>query len=431
MIKFFLRKSPVSAIILLVSIVIFACFSFFLLLGNDNNVHSVNGANPILALVPSPLLKADTSYRAFAHPSGLQGDESLLWRCLLPSDRILNPLGSAYENTAGLEPAALAANLNPLSIADAERFRQEINLQQDMNRLAQIFSAQPGTTLGSDHSVSQLSDGLDLRALVKPTGKLMLNPNYPRYCFPVSWPFFFRDSFGDPRGEHRLHIGIDIFAEEGTQVYAMTDGVIQQLADWPRAGNTLLLRGNDGRGYIYMHLQRYAEGISAGKAVKKGELIAYVGHTGTTTSPPHLHFQVHADESFAKECAVNPYEALATLCQGHGVTDLGQSKPHFSMLRGPDQLVYSSKKSPRKDYFVVVKGPVSVKTALIKSWDVKPAASQDPGLAWRVPNPTWKVPRADLRVPDEKTEASPSSTRVTWTFPKPKSSTHLLFPQDQ
>jgi murein DD-endopeptidase MepM/ murein hydrolase activator NlpD len=429
MIKSFLRKSPFSAIILLVAILIFTCTSFLLLNSSDGNIHSVNGALPILALVPSPLLKADTSHRALADPSGVQGGASPLWRCLLPSDRILSSWGSAQENFGGLEPQALSANLNPLSPADAERFRPEINLQQDMNRLAQVFSAQPGTTLGADQIVSQLSDGVDLQALVKPSGKLMLNPRFPRYCFPVSWPFFFRDSFGDPRGEHRLHIGIDIFAEEGTPVYAMTDGVIQQLADWPRAGITLLLAGSDGRGYMYMHLQRYGEGITAGKGVKKGELIAYVGHTGTISSPPHLHFQVHGDQSFGKECAVNPYEALVSLCQGHGVTDLGQPKPHFSMARGPDQLMFSSKKSTRKDYFVVVKGPVSVKTALIKSWDVKPAAPQEPGLAWRVPSPTWKVPRADLRVSDEKTEAQ-SSTRVTWTFPKLKSASPLHFPSD-
>jgi murein DD-endopeptidase MepM/ murein hydrolase activator NlpD len=432
MIKSFFRKSPFSAIIILLLLLLIPGFSFFLFNYSGNNTPLINNNASSFLLPPSSLLRIETYYRvAGQDPSLFPENNFLLLRCLFPSERLMSRWGFNELNKPDTNPLVTPASFNPLTSAEMEKLRQENDLRDEMENMEQAVSAQPRVTTGVDREVFMLGD-LDLKALVKPTGKLMINARYPNYCFPVSWPFFFRDSFGDPRAGGRVHIGIDIFAEEGTQVYAMTDGVIQTLVNWPNAGNTLLLRGKDGRGFIYMHLQRYAEGISEGKAVKKGELIAYVGHTGTISSPPHLHFQVHSDQSFSKTCAIDPYQALVTLCQGHGVTDLGQPKPHFSMARGPEVPLFShSKKSGRKDYFFVVNKPVAIKTALIKSWEVKSSPPpREPGLAWRVADPTWKVPQADLKVKSARDETSAPSTRVTWTWPKPKSSTILLYPAD-
>jgi murein DD-endopeptidase MepM/ murein hydrolase activator NlpD len=146
------------------------------------------------------------------------------------------------------------------------------------------------------------------------------------YCFPVARPFTFRDTWGDPRSGGRMHRAVDIFAQEGTEVYAITAGVVQTLATLPGAGITLMLRGHDGLGYGYMHLQGYAPDIMEGKVVRTGELIGYVGHTGTQNCADHLHLQVYADHCLSRDSLVNPYDFLVQLCRGIGVTDLHQPK---------------------------------------------------------------------------------------------------------
>lgn len=155
------------------------------------------------------------------------------------------------------------------------------------------------------------------------------------YGFPVAGPFSFRDTWGESRdGGQRIHRAVDIFASEGSEVYAITTGVIDTLTALPEAGITLFLRGQDGRGYGYMHLQGYAPGLVEGKVVRTGELLGYVGRTGMQTSTAHLHFQVYADHRLSKDELLNPYGFLVQLCHGIGVTDLDQQK--FARLEDPE-----------------------------------------------------------------------------------------------
>ena len=150
----------------------------------------------------------------------------------------------------------------------------------------------------------------------------------------MAGPFSFRDTWGESRSGGRIHRAVDIFAPEGSEVYAITTGVIDTLATIKEAGITLFLRGQDGKGYGYMHLQGYAAGLVEGKVVRTGELIGYVGRTGTQTSAAHLHLQVYADHRLCKDELLNPYGFLVQLCHGIGVTDLYQHK--IARLEDPE-----------------------------------------------------------------------------------------------
>ncbi|GAB5468975.1 MAG: M23 family metallopeptidase [Rhodospirillales bacterium] len=92
-------------------------------------------------------------------------------------------------------------------------------------------------------------------------------------------------------GYSKMHKGIDFAAPRGTPIYAAGDGKVA-VAKW-NGGYGRYVRIVHGRGYqtAYAHMTRFAKGIRAGKRVKQGQVIGYVGTTGRSTGP-HLHYEV-------------------------------------------------------------------------------------------------------------------------------------------
>src|SRR6056297_2627060 len=113
--------------------------------------------------------------------------------------------------------------------------------------------------------------------------------------FPVQGRCWYGDTWHAPRSGGRLHQGVDIIAPTGKLLYAVTDGTISKIyIDRPGAlaGNGLRLTEDNGTYYTYLHLDRFAEGIEVGTKVEAGQVIGYVGNTGSSGTP-HLHFEVH------------------------------------------------------------------------------------------------------------------------------------------
>jgi murein DD-endopeptidase MepM/ murein hydrolase activator NlpD len=104
---------------------------------------------------------------------------------------------------------------------------------------------------------------------------------------------FLRDNFHEPRS-HRTHEAIDLLAPRGTRVLAADDGVIRRLSSGDRGGITIYQIDPAGEyGYYYAHLDRYAPFLREGQAVRKGDVIGFVGTTGNAPpQTPHLHFSI-------------------------------------------------------------------------------------------------------------------------------------------
>jgi len=125
------------------------------------------------------------------------------------------------------------------------------------------------------------------------------------------------DTFDDARASGRRHDAIDIMAVEGTPVIAAADGTIEKLFFSNGGGGiTVYERSPDQKWmYYYAHLQRYAPGLAEGQQVKRGQVIAFVDHTGdASASGPHLHFainQMGAGQRWWQGTPINPYPLLA------------------------------------------------------------------------------------------------------------------------
>ena len=92
-------------------------------------------------------------------------------------------------------------------------------------------------------------------------------------------------------GDVRPHTGVDYAAPTGTPVHAVGDGTVISAGWGGGGGNTVKIRHNSIYTTAYLHLSKYGPGIKAGVRVTQGQVIGYVGMTGTATGP-HLDYRV-------------------------------------------------------------------------------------------------------------------------------------------
>jgi murein DD-endopeptidase MepM/ murein hydrolase activator NlpD len=124
-----------------------------------------------------------------------------------------------------------------------------------------------------------------------------------------------QDTFTDARSQGRSHDAIDIMAPAGTPVLAVADGSVEKLFTSVRGGLTIYQFEPSGRlAYYYAHLQRYADGLAQGQALRRGQVIGYVGSTGNASPEgPHLHFAIFVlgpERRWWEGQAINPYPVL-------------------------------------------------------------------------------------------------------------------------
>lgn len=148
--------------------------------------------------------------------------------------------------------------------------------------------------------------------------------------FPLQERFTWTNTFGAPRSGGRTHEGNDIMVPKMTPLLAVVDGTL----DWMNLSGKLssynglpyyniLLRGDDGNDYFYIHMNNdtpgtddglggieyaYAPGLGNGTRVTAGQLLGWAGDSGNAEdSGSHLHFELHLG---GYKNPIDPYESL-------------------------------------------------------------------------------------------------------------------------
>jgi murein DD-endopeptidase MepM/ murein hydrolase activator NlpD len=122
-------------------------------------------------------------------------------------------------------------------------------------------------------------------------------------------------------GGSRGHEAVDLLAPRNTPIYAVDDGTIAKLFVSKAGGITIYQFDPLKRFcYYYAHLERYADGLADGQAVRTGDLLGYVGTSGNAPADtPHLHFAIFElgpEKQWWKGTPIDPflvYDASSTV----------------------------------------------------------------------------------------------------------------------
>ncbi|NEM97094.1 peptidoglycan DD-metalloendopeptidase family protein [Pontibacter burrus] len=98
---------------------------------------------------------------------------------------------------------------------------------------------------------------------------------------------FSKNRFHPVQKRYKPHLGTDFAARTGTPIRTVGDGVVLEAKYTSGNGYYVKIKHNKTYTTQYLHMSKFAKGIKAGKRVKQGQTIGYVGSTGLATGP-HL-----------------------------------------------------------------------------------------------------------------------------------------------
>lgn len=159
-------------------------------------------------------------------------------------------------------------------------------------KIEEVFSIPK--KLGGDTTASQKILVASLAQENANLNKITTNPKIywtSKFTAPLK-EMVVTDKFGYSRntgGYVLTHKGTDLRASEGTEVFAMNDGLVKVVSEGRNYGKHIVIDHGLGVMTFYLHLSK--TNVKQGDMVTRGQLIGLSGQTGYAAAP-HLHLSI-------------------------------------------------------------------------------------------------------------------------------------------
>ena len=192
--------------------------------------------------------------------------------------------------TMNREFQEMASTMTALKESESQ-FRQLFALGSKKEVLSN-YSPDDGGSIDLDLLKQQISSSMDSVKEIKE----YLGKQRDRFlATPQGWPAEGRITSGfgmrvhPVTGARKLHTGEDISVPRGTPVHATADGIVSFADRNAGNGNIVVLEHGYGYSTVYAHDSKIL--VHRGQRVRRGDVIAHSGSTGTSTGP-HVHYEV-------------------------------------------------------------------------------------------------------------------------------------------
>ena len=211
----------------------------------------------------------------------------------------------ALQEQIEADKAALETSKEEQEAAKAKQEAAKADLKDQeaqVDALIQEISGQEDQLEAAEAQLKAAANAMDaeIKRLEKEMAEQIANvPSESGFLWPLpsSWntlSSLFGSRIHPITGKPNNHTGIDIPASKNTNIYAAKSGVVTTSTYNSSYGNYVVVSHSDGTSTLYAHMNKRA--VSKGETVSQGQVIGYVGTTGSSTGN-HLHFEVRVNGS--------------------------------------------------------------------------------------------------------------------------------------